>query len=92
MYIHERADRPRLRSDRSGLANELPAVRHRQGRLIGTIEAFGFRLREEAAPSTLTRDVLKSVEIEGERATPPGPFLPLEGTKGSAPRANDHLR
>ena len=92
MYIHERADRPRLRSDRSGLANELAAERHRQGRLIGTIEALGFRLREEAALSTLTQDVLKSSEIEGERATSPGPFLPLEDAKGSALRANDHLR
>jgi Fic family protein len=66
VYIHERADWPRLHWDRSGLANELAAVRHRQGRLIGRMEALGFQLREEAVLSTLTQDVLKSSEIEGE--------------------------
>jgi Fic family protein len=66
VYIHERADWPRLHWDRSGLANELAAVRHRQGRLIGRMEALGFQLREEAVLSTLTQEVLKSSEIEGE--------------------------
>ncbi len=66
MYIHERADWPRLRWDERGLANQLAAVRHRQGRLVGRMEGLGFRLREEAVLSTLTQDVLKSSEIEGE--------------------------
>ena len=66
MYIHERDDWPRLYWDQEGLANQLAAVRHRQGRLIGRMEALGFRLREEAVLSTLTQDVLKSSEIEGE--------------------------
>jgi Fic family protein len=48
------------------LADKLAAVRHRQGRLIGRMEALGFRLREEAVFNTLTQDVLKSSEIEGE--------------------------
>src|SRR5262249_2940225 len=42
------------------------AVRHRQGRLIGRMQALGFPLREEAVLKTLTEDVLKSSEIEGE--------------------------
>jgi Fic family protein len=92
VYIHERANWPRLHWDRSGLANELAAVRHRQGRLIGRMEALGFRLREEAVLNTLTQDVLKSSEIEGERAASTGRFLLLEDAKGSAPRANEHLR
>jgi Fic family protein len=41
-------------------------VRHKQGRLTGHMEALGFRLRQEAILQTLTADVLKSSEIEGE--------------------------
>src|SRR5690606_17160879 len=42
------------------------AVRHRQGRLVGRMEALGFDLRSEAVLQTLTQDVIKSSEIEGE--------------------------
>ena len=47
-------------------APRLAAVRHRQGRLIGRMEALGFPLQSEALLQTLTEDVLKSSEIEGE--------------------------
>lgn len=66
MYIHERPDWPEFRWNREGLADLLASVRHRQGRLIGRMEALGFRLREEAVLGTLTLDVLKSSEIEGD--------------------------
>jgi Fic family protein len=66
MYIHETNEWPRFHWDQEGLANQLAAVRHRQGRLIGRMEGLGFWLREEAVLSTLTQDVLKSSEIEGE--------------------------
>ena len=45
----------------------LAAARHLQGRLIGQMEALGFSVREEAVLRTLTDDVLKSSEIEGEK-------------------------
>lgn len=48
------------------LAHRLADVRHRQGRLTGRMEALGFTLRNEAVLATLTLDVLKSSEIEGE--------------------------
>jgi Fic family protein len=41
-----------------------------QGRLLGRMEAIGFELRDEATLSTLTMDVLKSSEIEGEVLQP----------------------
>ncbi|MFA6117621.1 MAG: Fic family protein [Sphingomonas sp.] len=65
-FIHERPDWPTFlwRDDR--LATRLGAVRHRQGRLIGHMGALGFTLRSEAVLTTLTEDVLKSSEIEGE--------------------------
>ena len=66
MYVHQRDDWPRFRWDQEKVANQLAAVRHRQGRLIGRMESLGLRLREEAVLSTLTQDVLKSSEIEGE--------------------------
>jgi Fic family protein len=67
MYIHERKDWPGLLWDRGRLAEPLAAVRHQQGRLIGHMEALGFSLRQEAVLQTLTSDVLKSSEIEGEK-------------------------
>jgi len=66
MYIHELMDWPRFQWNRESLAEPLAAVRHRQGRLIGRMEALGFNLRQEALLQTLTADVLKSSEIEGE--------------------------
>ena len=66
MYIHRRGGWPRFVWDQIALAGKVAAVRHRQGRLVGRMEALGFRLREEAVLSTLTQDVLKSSEIEGE--------------------------
>src|SRR5262245_153674 len=65
-FIHELAEWPRFQWDQTALAEKLAAVRHRQGRLIGRMEALGFPLRSEAVLQTLTQDVLKSSEIEGE--------------------------
>ena len=44
----------------------LADIRHRQGRLLGRMEGLGFSLQKEAELETLTLDVLKSSEIEGE--------------------------
>lgn len=65
-YIHELEDWPDFRWDAEQIAGRLASVRHRQGRLIGRMEALGFPLRTEAVLATLTEDVLKSSEIEGE--------------------------
>lgn len=67
LYIHEQSDWPRVSWDREKLAEPLAAVRHEQGRLIGHMQALGFNLRQEAVLQTLTSDVLKSSEIEGEK-------------------------
>src|SRR3972149_2936529 len=66
-YIYNHPGWPRFRWDREGLAERLAAVRHEQGRLIGRMEALGFKLRQEAILQTLTEDVLKNSEIEGEK-------------------------
>jgi Fic family protein len=66
MYIHELPGWPKFRWDNKVLAEPLAAVRHRQGRLIGRMEGLGFPLRNEAILQTLTEEVVKSSEIEGE--------------------------
>lgn len=66
-YIHQLPDWPHLRWNRDQLADLVAAVRHRQGRLIGHMEALGFPLQQEAVLRTLTEDVIKSSEIEGEK-------------------------
>ena len=65
-YIHERAGWPGFRWDRARISARLVDVRHRQGRLIGRMEGLGFQLRAEAVLDSLTEEVLKSSEIEGE--------------------------
>lgn len=50
--------------------SSLGTARHMQGRLMGKMESLGFVLRQEALLETLTQDVLKSTEIEGEFLDP----------------------
>ncbi|OGQ95100.1 MAG: cell filamentation protein Fic [Deltaproteobacteria bacterium RIFOXYD12_FULL_57_12] len=70
MYIWEHSDWPRWQFDLTQLAQPLASVRYQQGRLLGRMESLGFRLREEALLTTLTLDVVKTSEIEGERLDP----------------------
>ncbi len=65
-YIHQLPGWPEFRWSHERLADRLAAVRHRQGRLIGRMEALGLRLQREATLQSLTEEVLKSSEIEGE--------------------------
>ena len=67
MYIHDLKDWPRFHWSAERTAGPLASARHRQGRLIGRMEGLGFNLQQEAALQTLTADVLKSSEIEGEK-------------------------
>ena len=67
LYIYDHPDWPFLHWKQESLVGTLAAVRHQQGRLIGRMEALGFGLRQEAVLDTLTEDVLKSSDIEGER-------------------------
>ena len=66
MYIHQRQDWPEFRWDNDVLLPQVSAIRNLQGRLIGKMEGIGIELREGAVLDTLTKDVIKSSEIEGE--------------------------
>lgn len=65
-YIYERKKWPEFTWDQLRITSELAQVRHNQGRLLGRMEGLGFHLRTEASLTTLTEDVVKSSQIEGE--------------------------
>lgn len=66
MYIHENKEWIRFTYSMESVTTLLASVRHLQGRLLGRMESLGFSLREEAMLTTLTLDILKSTELEGE--------------------------
>jgi len=67
LQIHDLKGWPKFEWSLERLAEPIAAVRHRQGRLLGYMEALGCNLRQEAVLETLTSDVTKSSEIEGEK-------------------------
>lgn len=66
MYVYQHKNWTDFKWNNDKLLSLLANVRHLQGRLLGQMENLGFKLQEEAVLSTLTLDVLKSTEIEGE--------------------------
>jgi Fic family protein len=66
-YIWQQPEWPDLRWDDHTLAKLLARVSREEGRLLGKMEGLGFDLRSEAHLRTLTEDVVKSSEIEGEK-------------------------
>lgn len=66
VYIHQLSGWPSFTWDLARLQQLLTPVRHQQGKLLGKMERLGFGLQAEATLQTLTLDVLKSSEIEGE--------------------------
>jgi Fic family protein len=66
MFIHQHENWTDFKWNNDKLLPLLANVRHLQGRLLGQMGNLGFKFQEEAVLSTLTLDVLKSNEIEGE--------------------------
>jgi len=66
MYIYEQKNWPKFNWDQEKIFTLLTPLRHKQGRLIGRMEAIGFPKQDEAILEALTNDVVKSSEIEGE--------------------------
>ena len=69
-YIHQLEGWPNFIWDSEDIVNLLSEARNLQGRLQGKMESLGFELRNEAILDTLTLDVIKTSEIEGELLTP----------------------
>jgi Fic family protein len=70
IYIYQHPAWPEFTWDHEKLLPLLGKVRHLQGRLTGKMESLGFSLRNEASLESLTLEVLKSTEIEGELLNP----------------------
>lgn len=78
-YIHELAQWPDFTWDQT-LVNELLAqTRYLQGKVLGRMESLGFQLQADASLVTLTHEIVKSSEIEGE-------LLPQEQVRSSLAR------
>lgn len=65
-YIYQYDQWPQFSWNEKKIQVILGKVRHLQGKIFGQMVALGFTIKEEAILSTLTFDVLKSSEIEGE--------------------------
>lgn len=66
MYIHKLKKWPEFSWDHDSIATLLAKIHVEQGKLIGRMEAIGFSYQQDTLLQTLTQDVLKSSEIEGE--------------------------
>lgn len=69
-FMHQLDDWPNFTWKLDEFINLLSESRNLQGRILGRMESLGFDLRNEATLETLTLDVLKSTEIEGEYLNP----------------------
>lgn len=70
VYVHQLKAWPRFTWDATVLAPRVEAARALQQRLLGRMAALGFGLRNEANLATMTEDVLRTSEIEGEVLDP----------------------
>lgn len=66
MYLHQRRNWTDFTWDEEKVFPKLSEVRFKQGQILGAMSQIGFDLQNEAMLQTLTSDVLKSSEIEGE--------------------------
>lgn len=66
MYIHHQQDWPNFKWNNEQIIHPLAEVRHLQGKLLGKMESLGFELQNDAILETLTLDIIKNNEIEGE--------------------------
>jgi Fic family protein len=79
IYIHEKENWTDFTWDNRRVLIKLGEARNQQGRLLGKMESLGFDLQNEAVLNTLTLEVVKSAEIEGE-------FLEIEQVRSSIAR------
>lgn len=79
IYIHEKDNWTQFTWNEKIISKELAETRNLQGRLLGKMESLGFDQQDEAVLNTLTLEIVKSSEIEGE-------ILDLEQVRSSVAR------
>lgn len=65
-YIYQYNNWPNFTWDESKIQALLGTIRHLQGTIYGKMSALGFSKKDEAMLTSLTKDVIKSSEIEGK--------------------------
>jgi Fic family protein len=78
-YIHQLKSWPSFTWEDDALIQPLTNLRFQQGHLLGKLAGLGFQFREETTLATITQDVIKSSEIEGE-------LLPVNEVRSSIAR------
>lgn len=66
IYIHEKDNWTNFTWNEKLVSKKLAETRNLQGRLLGKMESLGFDQQDEAVLNTLTLEIVKSSEIEGE--------------------------
>jgi Fic family protein len=79
IYFHEKENWTDFTWNNNQVTLKLGETRNLQGKLLGKMESLGFGLQNEAVLNTLTLDIIKSSEIEGE-------FLEKEQVRSSIAR------
>ena len=79
IYIHEKDNWTNFIWNEKLVSKKLAETRNLQGRLLGKMESLGFDQQDEAVLNTLTLEIVKSSEIEGE-------ILDLEQVRSSIAR------
>ena len=66
MYLHERKNWWRFQYDNEKILNLLGEVRSKQGLMLGRMSSLGFDFQDEAMLTTMSLELVRSSEIEGE--------------------------
>lgn len=69
-YVWQQSEWPQWTFNTGRLSTLLSQVNLERGRLLGSMQALGFKLSEEASLKALTSEIVKSSEIEGEKLNP----------------------
>jgi len=66
MYLHQRNNWWEFRYDKETVMNKLGSVRAKQGLMLGRMQSMGFDFQDEAMLTTMSLELVRSCEIEGE--------------------------
>ena len=66
MYLHQRENWWEFQYDREDVMNRLGPVRAAQGLMLGRMASLGFDFQDEAMLATMSLELVRSCEIEGE--------------------------
>lgn len=67
MYIYQNENWPHFIWDQTRVLTLLTQVRWAQGLLLGKMQNLGFEIKENAQLQSLTEEILKSNQIEGQQ-------------------------